>query len=60
MLGTISSTSVANLNSTVIIVIMNSTKEKEIGLGRTWRRRPLGSQEVRSLFSVCSVLCNCV
>jgi len=33
-------------NGSAVVLIMDSAKEQEIGLGRDWDRRPLGQQEV--------------
>eukprot|EP00698_Gefionella_okellyi_P021274 TRINITY_DN6854_c0_g1_i1.p1 TRINITY_DN6854_c0_g1~~TRINITY_DN6854_c0_g1_i1.p1 ORF type:complete len:1082 (+),score=291.51 TRINITY_DN6854_c0_g1_i1:95-3340(+) len=45
VLGTVSNPALPGINATCIIVIFNTTREREISLGRAWRRRALGNQE---------------
>eukprot|EP00698_Gefionella_okellyi_P021275 TRINITY_DN6854_c0_g1_i3.p1 TRINITY_DN6854_c0_g1~~TRINITY_DN6854_c0_g1_i3.p1 ORF type:complete len:1058 (+),score=247.33 TRINITY_DN6854_c0_g1_i3:1039-4212(+) len=45
LLGTVGNANTPLVNMTAVILIMNSTKERDIGLGRGWRKRPLGSEE---------------
>lgn len=45
-LGKIINPDDSTLNTTVIVLVIDSDQEAEIGIGRDWDKRPLGYEEV--------------
>ena len=55
-LGEVSNTKNRSLKVTSTIIVVDSAREKQVGMGRMWGRRPLGKQEAYVSSTICASL----